>query len=251
MFKGENAVLILRNGITKRFMNSADQFETVVCEHYEPLFRFAMSLTRSESDAGDLTQQTFCIWATKGHQLRDISRVRPWLFTTLHRTFLNARRREGRFPHHELGEVADQLPVLSTEPANQADCSLVLPALAKVDDVYQAAVALFYLEDCSYKDIAEILDVPVGTVKSRIARGITQLREILSAAGSFGPPFNVDGTSSNTKREEPAAPSENRLTGPRLHPRLAAKSAQTSCVAVNNGTLVPPTFRNNPVMNES
>ncbi len=210
-------------------MNSADQFETIVCEHYEPLFRFAMSLTRSESDAGDLTQQTFCIWATKGHQLRDISRVRPWLFTTLHRTFLNARRREGRFPHHELGEVADQLPVLSTEPANQADWSLVLPALARVDEVYQAAVALFYLEDCSYKDIAEILDVPLGTVKSRIARGIVQLREIMSAGGSFGPPLNVAGIASITEMDESATPSENKLTGPRLHPQLAANGARSGC----------------------
>ncbi len=83
-----------------------------------------------------------------------------------------------------LEEVADQLPALSTEPADQADCSLVLPALAKVDEVYQAAVALFYLEDCSYKDIAEILDVPIGTVKSRIARGIAQLREILLSNSS-------------------------------------------------------------------
>ena len=55
----------------------------------------------------------------------------------------------------------------------------VLLALARVDEVYQAAVALFYLEDYSYKDIAEILEVPVGTIKSRIARGIEQLRRIL------------------------------------------------------------------------
>src|SRR5262245_34364593 len=56
-------------------MNSADLFEAIVNEHYAPLFRFAMSLTRSESDACDLTQQTFYVWAKKGHQLRDISKV--------------------------------------------------------------------------------------------------------------------------------------------------------------------------------
>ena len=239
---------ILRNCGSKRIMNSADQFETIVCEHYEPLFRFAMSLTRMEPDARDLTQQTFYIWATKGHQLRDISRVRTWLFTTLHRAFLKARQREARFPHHELEEVADQLPVLSTESADQADCSLVLPALARVDEVYQAAVALFYLEDYSYKNIAAILDVPIGTVKSRIARGILQLREILSAGGSFGPPLNVDGISSITNMDEPAAPSENKFTDPRLHPQLTSRAAQT---VVNNGTLVPVAFRNNPAMNES
>src|SRR5512136_1070082 len=127
-------------------MNSTDQFEAIVCEHYEPLFRFAMSLTRSESDAWDLTQQTFYVWARKGHQLGDISKVKTWLFTTLHRAFLQARRKQIRFPHHDLEEVAEQLPVCSPELADGGDCAQVLSALARVDEVYQAAVALFYLD---------------------------------------------------------------------------------------------------------
>lgn len=160
-------------------MNSDEKFEAIVSEYYEPLFRFAISLTRAEADALDLTQHTFYTWASKGHQLRDISKVKTWLYTTLHRAFLQGRRRQTRFPHHELEEVSQQLPVLHPEFVNRADCSEVLPALAKVDEIFQAAVALFYLEDCSYKEIAVILDVPIGTVKSRIARGLAQLREIL------------------------------------------------------------------------
>ncbi len=165
-------------------MNAADQFETIVSEHYEPLYRFAMSLTRAEPDARDLTQETFYIWATKGHQLRDISKVKTWLFTTLHREFLMAQRRQGRFPHYELEEVAEQLTACTPAPADYADAPEVLSALARVDEIFQAAVALFYLEDCSYKDIAVILEVPVGTVKSRIARGIAQLRQILLPNGN-------------------------------------------------------------------
>jgi RNA polymerase sigma-70 factor (ECF subfamily) len=172
-------------------MNSSEQFEALVCEHYEALFRFAMSLTRSESDAGDLTQQTFYAWATKGHQLRDTSKARAWLFTTLHRAFLAARRRQIRFPHHDLEEVSEELPVWSAGQADQVDSTQVLPALAKVDEVYQAAVALFYLEDYSYKEIAEILQVPIGTVKSRIARGIMQLREFLGLVESGPVPASV------------------------------------------------------------
>jgi len=164
-------------------MSSADQFEAIVSEHYEPLFRFAICLARVEANARDLTQQTFYIWATKGHQLRDISKVKTWLYTTLHRTFLAARRRQSRFIHDELEAVSEQLPAISPELANRVDSSQVLSALARVDEVFQAAVALFYLEDCSYKDIAAILEVPVGTVKSRIARGIAQLREILLPDG--------------------------------------------------------------------
>src|SRR3989442_3704667 len=60
----------------------SDDFEQIVCQHYEPLYRFALSLTHAEADACDLTQQTFYIWATKGHQLRDRSKIKSWLFTT-------------------------------------------------------------------------------------------------------------------------------------------------------------------------
>ena len=178
-------------------MNSAEQFETLVSAHYEALFRFALSLTRTESDACDLTQQTFYVWATKGHQLRDQSRVKSWLFTILHRTFLESRRRQSRFPHHELGEVEHELPVHLPELANQVDSSEVLPALAKVDEIYQAAVALFYQEDYSYKEIAAILDVPLGTVKSRIARGIAQLREIMLSHETIPPRPQAEAQSTN------------------------------------------------------
>jgi RNA polymerase sigma-70 factor (ECF subfamily) len=159
-------------------MASGLEFESVVACYYEPLYQFAFSLTRAEADACDLTQQTFYIWATKGHQLRDVSKVKTWLFTTLHRTFLESRRRLTRFPHHELSQV--ELPALPPMRADQLDSAQVLKALASVDEIYQAPVALFYLEDCSYKEIAEILEVPIGTVKSRMARGIVQLQTLLA-----------------------------------------------------------------------
>ena len=155
-------------------------FESVVARYYEPLFQFAFSLTRSEADACDLAQQTFYVWATKGHQLRDATKVKTWLFTTLHRAFLESRRRQVRFPHYELDEVHVDLPTLSPATVNQLDSGQVLQALAEVDEIYQAPVSLFYMEDCSYKEIAEILGVPIGTVKSRMARGIAQLQSILT-----------------------------------------------------------------------
>lgn len=195
-------------------MSSADQFEAIVADHYEPLFRFAMSLTRSESDAWDLTQHTFYVWATKGHQLHDLSKVKTWLFTTLHRAFLMARRSQVRFPHDDLDEVSDQLPAFSPDLADQLDSPQVLSALAQVGQVYQAAVALFYLEDCSYKEIAEILAVPLGTVKSRIARGIIQLRKMLAPDSSPASSPDEDQTSFAPVADEPAAP-ENLLSSPR------------------------------------
>src|SRR5215831_3359842 len=157
-------------------------FESLVGRYYSSLYKFAYSLTQAEADACDLTQQTFYIWATKGHQLRDASKVKTWLFTTLHREFLESRRRHTRFPHYELSQVDFELPTVSPLRVNQLDSPGVMHALAQVDEVYQAPVSLFYLQDCSYKDIAEILEVPMGTVKSRIARGIAQLHRILTGS---------------------------------------------------------------------
>ena len=138
--------------------------------------------------------------------MRDISKVKTWLFTTLHRAFLETRRRRTRFAHYDLDEVSDQLPALSPDLANHLDAAQVLPALAQVDRVFQAAVALFYLEDCSYQDIANILEVPLGTVKSRIARGIAQLREILLGDDSCASSPGNDGSGKNPAADEPDAP---------------------------------------------
>src|SRR5881396_736683 len=115
----------------------SDDFEQIVSQHYEPLYRFAFSLAREEAGACDLTQQTFYIWATKGHQLRDASKVKSWLFTTLHREFLETRRRETRFPHYELSQVDSKLPSISPAHVNQLDAAQVVQALAEVDEVYQ------------------------------------------------------------------------------------------------------------------
>ena len=159
-------------------------FQSLVDLHYGPLYRFAMSLTRSESDACDLVQQTFLVWATKGHQLEDLSKAKSWLFTTLHRGFLESRRRTTRFPHLEISQAEAELPNVEPELLNHLDAQEVLQLLGRVDGQFQAAVALFYLEDYSYQEIATILEIPLGTVKSRIARGIAQLRELVSHRSS-------------------------------------------------------------------
>src|SRR5256885_16973616 len=132
-------------------MSPGADFESLVARYYEPLYQFAFSLARSEADACDLTQHTFYAWATKGHQLRDVSKVKTWLFTTLHREFLESRRRKTRFSHYELSEVEPELPTVSPARVNQLDSAHVLLALARADEVYQAPGPLFYLDDYSYK----------------------------------------------------------------------------------------------------
>jgi len=120
-----------------------DEFEAIVSDYYERLYRFAYSLTRSEADACDLTQQTFYIWATKGHQLRDRSKTKSWLFTILHREFLHGRRREVRFPHLELSDEHEELPTIAPEVVNKLDAARVVECLGSVQEPYRAALNLF------------------------------------------------------------------------------------------------------------
>ena len=166
---------------------SPDDFEQIVAEYYESLYKFALSLTRAEADACDLTQQTFYVCASKGHQLRDRSKIKSWLFTTLYREFLNIRKRAVRFPHVELIDGNEDLPSISPDVVQRLDAAQVLEFLGQVQEPYRAALSLFYLEDCSYKEIAEILEIPLGTVRSRISRGIAQLQQSVLAGTSTTP----------------------------------------------------------------
>lgn len=156
-------------------------FDSLVELYYQPLYKFAYSLSKREADAADLTQQTFYKWATKGHQLRDKSKVKTWLFTTLHREFLGSRRRYQRFPHHEVDEVHHELPHIEPQVVREMDGGSVMEALTEVDEMFRAPLTLFYLQDLSYKEISKTLDIPVGTVMSRLSRGKEQLRTLLSA----------------------------------------------------------------------
>ena len=155
-------------------------FDGLVTAYYRMLYQFAFSLARDEADACDITQQTFCIWAEKGHQLRDQSKVKTWLFTTLHREFLGSRRRKNKFQHIEIEDATAELPANLPASVDRLDTAQLLAALAQLDEVYQSPVVLFYLQDCSYNEIADVLAVPLGTVKSRLARGLGKLHQLLS-----------------------------------------------------------------------
>lgn len=157
-------------------------FQDLVDRFYEALYRFAWSLARNDADACDLTQQTFALWARKGHQLRDSSKVRSWLFTTLYREFVATWRHQAQFPHQELDGQHEEIAPVESRVVEEMDGHTVLQTLSQLEIVYRAPLTLFYLEQHSYKEIAEILEIPMGTVMSRIARGKQQLRALLSEA---------------------------------------------------------------------
>jgi RNA polymerase sigma-70 factor (ECF subfamily) len=166
----------------------SDVFTQLVDAHYTPLFRFALSLTKSSSDAGDLTQQTFFIWAKHGHGLRDAGKAKSWLFTTLYREFLRGRRKADRVVAlEELGPVEADPPAPDVDVVAGMDAGLVVEALQEVDELYRVPLTLFYLQDLAYREIADLLDVPIGTVMSRLSRGKAQLRAALARKESSAP----------------------------------------------------------------
>ncbi len=164
-------------------------FTQLVDAHYAPLYRFALSLARNQADAGDLVQQTFYIWATKGHALRELAKAKSWLFTTLYREFLRVRRRESRATSLEDLPLAEQdIAAEEIDRTTNLDAMTVMESLQSVDEVFRAPLTLFYLEELSYQEIAETLDVPIGTVMSRLSRGKAQLRNELKKMETGGSP---------------------------------------------------------------
>ena len=141
------------------------EFEELVDAHYQALFRFAMSLSREEATASDLVQETFCIWAEKGDQLRDKSKAKTWLFTTLHREFLSHRRRASRYSDEPLDEkTTESIP----SPEEDADRQLDGQRALVGEDALAAQNGL-QDELCGGK-------VPVGTCHAfqtnRLQRGV-------------------------------------------------------------------------------
>jgi RNA polymerase sigma-70 factor, ECF subfamily len=161
-------------------MSADPEFQNLVQLYYRDLYRFGLSLTGNEADAADLAQETFYVWANKRYQLKDPAKVKAWLFTTLHRQFLQARRHETRFKDEPIDETSAELLLINVDCVNRIDARALLSFLGQLDENHRAPLVLYYLEDLSYNEIAETLAVPLGTVQSRIARAKIKLLQLLN-----------------------------------------------------------------------
>jgi len=155
------------------------QFEDIVREHYEDVFRFACSLCKVDADAKDLTQQAFLRFARKGEQVRDEKKVKSWLFTVLRNEFIDSQRKKKRFPHVEISPEHEEAAE-SDLPSSRIDGQRALDALHGLPLEFREPLALFFLQGYTYKEIGEILNIPIGTVMSRLSRGKARLKTSLS-----------------------------------------------------------------------
>jgi len=171
---------------SERFMD----FQELVDANHAALYRFALSLTKSEDRAADLVQETFYRWAAKGQELRDPSRAKSWLFTTLYREFIRAHRHESLFAQVDLSDVPEGITDVNLIP-DEVDSAAVREILFSFEEIYRAPLVLFYLNQLSYRKIAETLGIPIGTVMSRISRGKARLRRRLSQEQNCCPPRKI------------------------------------------------------------
>jgi RNA polymerase sigma-70 factor (ECF subfamily) len=149
--------------------------QRLVDDHYLALYRYAYRLTGAAADADDLTQEAFCKAQTNYGQLRDPGRAKPWLFSILRNAYLHRVRSEKQqrcVALDDAGDVAESLP----EPLPEIDQARLQEALNDLPEAFRTPIILYYFEEFSYRDIAEQMELPLGTVMSRLARAKTFLR---------------------------------------------------------------------------
>jgi len=164
----------------------------LVAQHHEAVYRYAYRLTGAVHDAEDLAQQVFLVAQARLGQLREAQAARSWLFTILKRGFLKSRRR--RHPQAAGGLELNLENIPAEVPTAEAiDREQLERALDELPPKHRLILTMFYFEDCSYREIAEQLSMPIGTVMSRLARAKARLRERLFAAESDTRPVRTKG----------------------------------------------------------
>ena len=203
---------VLRGGQARDLAPAGDPLA-----HIHSLYGLALKLTRNPAAAEDLVQDTYLKVARFAPRLRPDTNLKAWLFTVLRNTFLNDRRSAARHPVDVDSDLVESLPIAGADDdperqllraARDADVHAALDALPAI---YREVVWLRDVEDCSYKEIAGILGVPIGTVMSRLSRGRRLLFDRLTApapapaAEAVTPPARPDAPGLTGASTEPAS----------------------------------------------
>ena len=176
----------------RRSSRSAGDFEEAALEHLDALFGAALRLTRSESEAQDLVQDALVRAYRFQHHFEPGTNLKAWLLRILTNTFINHYRRAARerrvLDHEEGAPVGDGVMSRAamrslTDSTSVAQEGLlraeIVAAIDALPEDYRLMIVLADIEELAYKEIAEALSVPIGTVKSRIARGRRMLLDRL------------------------------------------------------------------------
>ncbi len=173
----------------KKKTNKAE-FKETAYPHMKFLYNVAKKYTNNRFDAEDILQETYATAFEKFHQLRDKSKCKAWMFSILRRIFLknlNANKRLSLkdLPDFEgyLGILEDQTQVKNPEQhlTSVMDSSILKSALGQLPEKYHSILLLFYMDEMPYREIAVFLEIPIGTVMSRLTRARIYLKKELIA----------------------------------------------------------------------
>jgi RNA polymerase sigma-70 factor, ECF subfamily len=168
----------------------------LVAANYQAVYRYAYRLCGSVADAEDLTQKVFLSAQGNLGQLRNIDSSRSWLFTILRNCFLRDRQRQRPVIEANLPFNLDHLS-FDTPKQKEIEPEQLQAALDEIPELSRVILAMFYFEERSYREIAQELDLPIGTVMSRLARAKARLRTKLFSSNRPSrkrhPPVTLQG----------------------------------------------------------
>jgi RNA polymerase sigma-70 factor (ECF subfamily) len=167
-------------------LGEREAFDLLIDRWHGPLWTYARRLTGSDDGAHDAVQEAWLRILRAMPRLRDATRVRPWLFGIMRRTLMDRLR--GRYAAPASADVdPDSLAADAPDDDAEAEAAALQDGLERLPVVEREALTLFYLRELSLAEVAELLGVPVGTVKSRLHRARRMLRQAMGSAEETHP----------------------------------------------------------------